>query len=221
MALTYRSVGGPRSPVSKRTRLTADERRATIVAAAIELMAEQGYDAVSVGAIAEAAGCSKPVLYDHFPSKAALAIAVVEQTGTALMDQVTRAVLAVAGASSETQLRTGLDAFFGFAEQRSQACRVVFRDPGGEPTVCEAQRRTHRRATEGVAALFASALGDDAPPPLRLELYAHITTSALAHLLTWRDEHPDVPREELVAAMMDYAFLGLERVAAGESLAQE
>ena len=194
-----------------RTRLTGDERRRRILAAAIPLLAEHGYDAVSVGEIAEAAGCSKPVLYDHFPSKAQLAIAAVEETGAALMEHVTAAVLAAAGESRRRQLERGFEAFFEFTERNPLACRMVFRDPSRDPDVLQAHVRVHRNATAGVTALFAGGLEGE-PDPRRVELFAHITTSALAALAVWWDDHPSLTRDELVAAMMDYAFVGLERL---------
>lgn len=207
--------------VTKRTRLSGDERRGRIIEAAIQLMAQRGYDAISVGEIAEAAGCSKAVLYDHFASKAQLAIAAVEQTGNELLQHVTGAVLAVAGEPRQVQLEAGFNAFFEFTEQRPEACRMVFRDPSHDADVFEAHLRVHSNSTAGVAALFATGFGEgEAPDPQRLELYAHITTSALAGLSLWWAEHPKVPREQLVAAMMEYAFVGLDRLAEGERLAE-
>ena len=59
-------------------RLTAGERRATILAAAVRAFAAEGYDDTSMDRIAALAKVSKPVLYDHFPSKQALFLTVLQ-----------------------------------------------------------------------------------------------------------------------------------------------
>src|SRR5450432_4918780 len=69
------TVTAPR-PSTRRTRLTADERREQVVAAAITEFAEQGYQAASTAAIARRAGISQPYIYALFPSKQELFIAV-------------------------------------------------------------------------------------------------------------------------------------------------
>ena len=59
-------------------RLTAQERRAAIIAAAISLFAEKGFRGVTTRELAQAVGVSEPVLYDHFPSKRDLYNAIID-----------------------------------------------------------------------------------------------------------------------------------------------
>lgn len=61
-----------------RTRMTADDRRAQIVAAARRLFAESGFDATTTREIATAAGISDALIYRHFPDKKALLRAIVD-----------------------------------------------------------------------------------------------------------------------------------------------
>lgn len=51
-----------------------------IIETALTLFSERGYDAVSVGEIAEAVGIKAPSLYNHYPSKQAIFDAIVETT---------------------------------------------------------------------------------------------------------------------------------------------
>lgn len=51
-----------------------------IIETALTLFSERGYDAVSVGEIAEAVGIKVPSLYNHYPSKEAIFDAIVETT---------------------------------------------------------------------------------------------------------------------------------------------
>jgi AcrR family transcriptional regulator len=67
-----------------RARLTGDERRATILAAARREFARSGYHGASTASIARAAGCSEPMLYKHFAGKQALFTAVLEQVATVI-----------------------------------------------------------------------------------------------------------------------------------------
>ena len=61
-----------------KTRLKGPQRRELIVAAALPEFAERGYEAASVGRIARSAGVARTVLYDHFPSKHALFVEVLD-----------------------------------------------------------------------------------------------------------------------------------------------
>src|SRR5271170_2351952 len=61
-----------------RRRLTAEERRAKILSAAVQGFATDGYDRTSMDRIAALSKVTKPVLYDHFPSKQALFLTVLE-----------------------------------------------------------------------------------------------------------------------------------------------
>ena len=58
--------------VEKKTRLSAGQRKAAIVQAALPLFARKGYAETTTKDLARAAGVSEPLLYKHFPSKEAL-----------------------------------------------------------------------------------------------------------------------------------------------------
>jgi AcrR family transcriptional regulator len=58
-------------------RLTAGQRRRQLVAVALELFARRGYRATTMDDIAEAAGVTKPLVYQHFSSKRALYLELV------------------------------------------------------------------------------------------------------------------------------------------------
>lgn len=57
-----------------------EDTKKRILEKALELFSAQGYDAVSVGEIAKAAGIKAPSLYNHFASKQAIFDAIVENT---------------------------------------------------------------------------------------------------------------------------------------------
>ena len=66
-------------------RLTANERREQVLNVALAVFAQRGYHTTSMNDIADAAGVTKPVLYQHFDSKRALYIAVLETVGEGMI----------------------------------------------------------------------------------------------------------------------------------------
>jgi AcrR family transcriptional regulator len=202
-------------------RLSAPERRARILEAAANLMADRGYDRITVAEIADAAECSKPVLYDHFKSKGEIAVAVVEEANMRLLAHVAGAVGELRDQSERVRFEAGMNAFFEFVEQNRTVCRTLFRDPSADPVVFDVHTRVKHTAAQGVAAMLAEGLEPlpgDTRLDVMLELFGEMLTSALAGLALWWESHPTAPREDLVTAAVSFSFLGLERLAQGERL---
>ena len=62
----------------EKARLPRDERRAILLSAALEVFTAAGYHSAAMDEIADRANVSKPVLYQHFPSKLDLYLAVLD-----------------------------------------------------------------------------------------------------------------------------------------------
>ncbi|NUP21296.1 MAG: TetR/AcrR family transcriptional regulator [Streptomyces sp.] len=60
-------------------RVRSEERRAEIVRAALEVIAERGYRGASLGAVAERVGLTQQGLLHYFPTKGALLVAVLQE----------------------------------------------------------------------------------------------------------------------------------------------
>jgi AcrR family transcriptional regulator len=93
--------------------MPADQRRHQLFEVARERFAQQGFHATSMDEIAEAAGVTKPVLYQHFPSKRALYVELLEETGRQLLSTLAEAT-ARAGSLRE-RVELGFRAYFRFA----------------------------------------------------------------------------------------------------------
>src|SRR5258708_12790469 len=93
--------------------MPADQWRQQLFEVARERFAQQGFHATSMDEIAEAAGVTKPVLYQHFPSKRALYIDLLEETGRQLLSTLAEAT-AQAGSLRE-RVELGFRAYFRFA----------------------------------------------------------------------------------------------------------
>jgi AcrR family transcriptional regulator len=203
----------------RRTRLRGEERRERILDAATQLFAERGYSEASIAEIARTAGITAAVIYDHFPSKAELHLTLLEAQAEALMSAVGSA-LASAPEEPEARLRSGVDAFFEFVEQRGFAWWLLFRDPPSDPDVAAAYDRIQGSATAGIAEFIRAAtppsLLDDPHADRDLEMFAQLLRTAQNGLAAWWYEHPEVPRAVVVDRVIEFVWLGLERVAAGE-----
>jgi AcrR family transcriptional regulator len=105
-------------------RLPADQRRVQLLDVARARFSEQGFHATSMDEIAEAAGVTKPVLYQHFPSKRALYVELLEETGRQLLSLLAEATGRAATGRERVEL--GFRAYFRFAVGDRASFRLLF-----------------------------------------------------------------------------------------------
>ncbi len=202
-----------------RRRMAAVERRAGILAAALDAFAAGGYHETSLGDVAERAGVSKALIYEHFSSKRELHGALLETYVHELLATVAEAI--ATAEQGEQRLRAGLEGFLGFVERRRDAWRMLVRN-AAEGDLAASFERLRHEAAAAIAALMVA----DAPPEspaagvereLAIEMLAEQLVGAVVSLANWWDEHRDVPREQVLAIAMDFAWVGLERLGEGEA----
>jgi AcrR family transcriptional regulator len=202
-----------------RRRLTADERRRAILDAAQDVFAGRGYHGSSIDEIAQAAGISKALIYEHFPSKKDLHVSLLHMHVQELFDRLSAS--AATEEPGEIRLRAGLDAFFGWVEDHRGAFRMVFRD-AADPEVSDAVRRIQAQATAAVAALMATEpmvpAATEQARERGIRMLAQQLTGGMQALALWWDENLDVPRTAVVDSAMDFCWLGLERVRDGQHI---
>ena len=68
------------------------ERRAQLLESALEVFVAQGYHAAAMDDIADRAGVSKPVLYQHFPGKLDLYLALLDTSCDLIIDNCREAL---------------------------------------------------------------------------------------------------------------------------------
>jgi AcrR family transcriptional regulator len=207
-------MAAPPKSQPTRKRLSAEDRRAAILDAALEVFSRRGYNGASIDEIANAAGISKALIYEHFPSKRELHVSLLEgHTQDIFMRLAQTADTADPG---DVRLRNGVNAFFEWVETHRDAFRLLFRDTF-EPEVAGVLDRLQNQATGAIAALMASepALqsgGSDAELALSIEAMAQQLSGGVQSLAIWWQAHPDIEREWLVDRVMDYAWVGLKRI---------
>lgn len=114
------------------TRLPAAARREQLLEVAIHVFAHRGYHETSMNDVADAAGITKPVLYQHFVSKHQLYLALIDEAGRRLLEAVTDARLETADGRRRTEL--GFLAYFNWVHRDHDAFQLLFgggsrRDP--------------------------------------------------------------------------------------------
>jgi len=193
-----------------RKRLAAPERRALILAAAREVFGTRGFHGTSIDDIAGAASVSKALIYEHFASKQDLHDSLLAEEAQELFGRLAAGTRV--GDDEAARLRSGVDAFFSFVEERGAAWRMLVRDQG-DPERGGVFDRLQEQATTVIAALMRAEAGPRAAEhALELEMLAQQLSGAVQALGNWWLHHPDVPRVELVDRVMDFAWTGLERL---------
>jgi AcrR family transcriptional regulator len=192
---------------TRRRRLSAAERRSRILAAAQEVFAQRGYHGSSLDDIAKASGTSKALIYEHFDSKRTLHEELIADHAGELAKRF--AANAATGATGEERLRSGVDAFFGWVEERHEAWRALFRD-AADPELAPVIDRLQGQATRAIVALVPAG-GTDVDEQT-IEMYAQLTSGACQALANWWGDHPDVPRAVLVDRAMDVCWRGMSQL---------
>ena len=134
-------------------RLPRDERRAQLLAAALEVFTQAGYHSAAMDEIADRANVSKPVLYQHFPSKLDLYLAVLDLHIDSLVFEIQKSVASRTDNWERVQATTA--AYFDFINLEGEAFRLLFEsDMSVEPQV----RQRLTRMTYDCAAAFSAVL---------------------------------------------------------------
>ena len=159
-----------RRPRRRSRRLGAAERRSQLVVTAQRLFADRGYRATTMDDIAHAAGVTKPLLYQHFASKRALYLELVQHVSDELVAAL-RSAHGRAGGPREL-VEHGYRAYFEMIVTHRDAFRLVFgRHAPDDPELSSAVRAVERRVLDVVEAPIPT---DLAPEHRRLLAYALI-----------------------------------------------
>lgn len=200
-------------------RLTAGERRQQLFAVALRLFAERGYRATTMEEVADAAGVTKPLLYQHFSSKRALYLELVDSVAEDLLSAIGEATARAKG--PRQQVEQGFAAYFQMVVTHEEAFRLLYgRADAGDPELGSALRRVESAIIEAVDPLIAAGL---APDHRRLLAYAVVgmAEGASRHWIAARsgraddeprDREPGADAAQLARRLADLAWAGLRSV---------
>ncbi len=199
-------------------RLTADARRRQLFDVALSLFAAHGYPATTMDDIAEAAGVTKPLVYQHFESKRALYLELMDVFSTELVTSIVEATGSAPG--PRQQVERGFAAYFERMVDNEPAFRLLYgRDAPDDPELGAALRRVEDTIAQAIDPLIDAGL----EPRHRL-LLAHavvgMAEGASRHWLSSR--RPDGTRAgtangraeaaRMATQLADFAWAGLRQV---------
>jgi AcrR family transcriptional regulator len=193
-------------PGGRRGRLPRSARRAQLLDAALEVFVASGYHAAAMDEIADRAGVSKPVLYQHFPGKLELYLALLDASCDAVVQGV-RDALAATDDNTERVAAT-MQAFYTYVANEKAAFRLVFES---DLTSERAVRERVDRVTSANAAAIAEVIREDTGLPeaqselLAVSLVGMAQVSA-RYLVS--SDHPVEP-DEAVRLVSTLAWRGI------------
>ena len=141
-------------------RLPADVRRQQLLAVALRLFGARGFEATTMDDIAEAAGVTKPLLYQHFASKRALYLELLDSVAQSLLEAIGKAVAAAEG--PRQQVEGGFAAYFHLVVSHADAFSLLFgSDVPDDPELSRAVRHVEDMLAEAIDVLIDAGLDED------------------------------------------------------------
>ena len=193
----------PRKPA--RVRMSGNERREQLLTIARSLFAQKGFEATSIEEIAQRAGVTKPVVYEHFGGKEGIYAVVVDREVRVLLDRI---VSGLTADHPRAKLEQAALALLGYIEEEPDGFRLLLRD---SPVI----------ATTGT---FASVIGDVATQVEHIladefkargydrklaALYSHALVGMVALVGEWWLDVGKPKREVVAAHLVNLAWNGL------------
>jgi AcrR family transcriptional regulator len=175
---------------------------------ALAVFGEHGFHPTSMNDVAEAAGVTKPVLYQHFRSKRDLYREVLTDVGGQLLDAITKAT--TAARSPHEQVELGFIAYFRFVSENEPAFRVLF----GGGTRRDEEFAAQVAEVEGAIADAIATLIDveSLGPSERRQLAHGLVGLAEGTSRLWMADGAIQPPEEVARLVADLAWRGLRGV---------
>ncbi len=190
----------------KVARLPRDERRAQLLVAALEVFTAAGYHSAAMDEIADRAKVSKPVLYQHFPSKLELYLAVLDLHIDSLVFAIQKAI--ASNRENSARVSATVEAYFGFINSEGEAFRLLFEsDMNLEPQVRERLNRMTYDCAAAVSAVISieTGLGKEESMMLAVGIIGTVQTTA-RH---WLDRDGKIDRQRATELVMNLIWRGI------------
>ncbi len=187
-------------------RLPRRERRVQLLESALEVFAAHGYHAAAMDDIADQAGVSKPVLYQHFPGKLDLYLALLDSSCDTIIDNCRRALESTQ--DNKQRVAATMDAFFAYVANDTGAFRLVFEsDLTNEPAV----REHVERVTTECADLIAHVISDDTGLPDQASRLLAVSLVGMAQVSArfWLIDASGLERSQAAALVSGLAWRGI------------
>lgn len=201
-----------------RRRLPRAERERQMLDVAARVFAARGFHAATMDEIAAEVGVTKPMLYAYFGSKEGLYLESVDRAGADLLDRLRGA--ASADLPPDRRLWAGVLAFLQFVEEHRAGWSVLYNEMASSGGPFAERVAEFRRAIALLIDAVLREAGDGMDPAEGVtgsaEPLAHALVGAGESLANWWLAHPEASREQVATHLMNFAWIGLGRLAQGE-----
>ncbi|CEA08728.1 HTH-type transcriptional regulator LuxR [Arthrobacter saudimassiliensis] len=195
-------------PAGRTTRLPREERRRQLMRAAQEVFVSNGFHGAAMDDIADTARVSKPVLYQHFPGKRELYLALLEDHLETLTQFLTTALTSTT--DNRERVRETMRAYFRFVAQDSQGHRLVFEsDLTSDQEVSARIEAFNARFANSIAGVIAE---DTKLPPVEAKLLGRaLAGMAQVSARYWLETDGDLDIEAASELVYRLAWRGISR----------
>lgn len=183
------------------------DNRERILDHALNLFVAQGYDAVGVQAICDAAGVTKPTLYHYFGNKRGLLEAIIERWCIPFIREL--ATASEYNGDLQYRLLRVVQTSFAFAQRRPQVYRLLLASWLAAPQndVFEVSAAIHRQQQDLLEALFESATPDHGNMRRRHRIYAATLLGTInTYVVLWLNGHADLDTAAAQAAVQQFSY---------------
>jgi AcrR family transcriptional regulator len=188
-------------------RLTATARREQILDVALEVFGRAGFHGASMNDVAEAAGVTKPVLYQHFDSKRELYRALLEEVGNRLLSAIAKATADAPDGRSQTQ--RGFQAYFRWVAEDHDEFKLLY---GGGTRRDDEFRGAIRHVTAEAADAIAPLIAVDIAPEHRRTIAHALVGLAEGASRRLVELGENFDPDEVARQVSDLAWAGLRAV---------
>ncbi|MBD0291948.1 MAG: TetR/AcrR family transcriptional regulator [Jiangellaceae bacterium] len=187
-------------------RLPRSARRAQLLRAAHDVFVANGYHAAAMDEIAERAGVSKPVLYQHFPSKLDLYLALLDESSEALLRRLHDAMQSTD--DNEERVMATMAAYFAFVDDPAETYRLLFEsDLINEPAVRERLDKFNAACSDEAAKIIA----EDTGLPMEESTLLAVGLVGVAQVSAryWLDAEGSIPRDAAARLVATLSWRGI------------
>jgi AcrR family transcriptional regulator len=192
----------------RRLRMTGKQRREQLLDIGRSLFAEKGFDATSVEEIAQRAGVSKPVVYEHFGGKEGLYAVVVDREVRRLLERITASLL---GSHPRELLEQAAGALLDYVEKDTDGFRILVRDSPVASSSGTFASLISDIATQ-VEHVLAGEFKQRGYDPKLAGLYSRALVGMVALTGQWWLDARKPKRDEVAAHLVNLAWNGLSHL---------
>jgi AcrR family transcriptional regulator len=200
----------PRPYERRSPRLPRAEREQQLLDIAERLFIDKGYTRTSIEDVAQAAGVTRPIVYNLHGSKEGLYLACVARARAKLSDRLLQVLPALS--DPREQVSAAGDLFFEIIEEDPKRWTLLFGGSAMPLVGDDGEQLTDLRfETVGQIAQLIKAAAPHADDE-RIRAFAHAVSGVGEQLGRWWLREPNVPRERLTEHYTDFIWNGLRHL---------